>query len=61
MVWVIDASGVDEYLPVNPLMHFVGGNESGVWLPVIGTDEVNRRIWPSALIVRHGALLCNNH
>lgn len=47
MVWVVDVSGVDEYLPVYPLMHFVGRNESGVWLPVIGANEVNRWIWPA--------------
>ena len=56
MVWVIDASGVDEYLPVNPLMHFVGGNDSGVWLPAFGVDEVNWRIWPALVIVNHGLL-----
>lgn len=53
MVWVIDASGVDEYLPVNPLMHFIGGNESGVGLPVIGADEVNRRVWPTIVNILH--------
>jgi len=55
MIWVIDASGVDEYLPVNPLMHFVGGNDSGIWLPVIGPDEINRRIWPADIYAGHAS------
>nr|DAU39689.1 MAG TPA: hypothetical protein [Caudoviricetes sp.] len=37
-------------------MHFIGGNEPGVWLPVVGGDEVNWRIRPALVIVSHGLL-----
>lgn len=47
MVRVMDAAGIAEDLATYPLMHFIGGNEPGVWLPVVGGDEVNWRIWPS--------------
>lgn len=56
MIRVMDASGITDDLPVYPLMHFVGGDQFGVRLPVIGVDEVNWRIWPALVIVRHGLL-----
>nr|DAH56884.1 MAG TPA: hypothetical protein [Caudoviricetes sp.] len=37
-------------------MHFICGNEPGVWLPALGVDEVNWRIWPAFVIVSHGLL-----
>ena len=56
MVRVMDAAGIAEDLAVYPLMHFIGGNEPGVWLPTLGVDEVNWRIWPALVIVNHGLL-----
>lgn len=45
MVRVMDASGIAEDLPAYPLMHFSGGDQPGVWLPVVGVDEANWRKW----------------
>jgi hypothetical protein len=56
VVRVMDAAGIAEDLAVYPLMHFVGGDQPGVWLPVVGVDEVNWRIWPALVIVSHGLL-----
>ena len=58
MVRVMDAAGITEDLAAYPLMHFIGGNEPGVWLPVVGGDEVNWRVWPAIFIVNHGLLRC---
>ncbi|CAM4065699.1 Uncharacterised protein [Enterobacter cloacae] len=56
MVRVMDAAGITEDLAAYPLMHFIGGNEPGVWLPVVGGDEVNWRVRPALVIVSHGLL-----
>lgn len=53
MVRVANAAGITEDLAVYPLMHFVSGDQSGVWLPVVGGDKVNWRIWPVLVIVQH--------
>lgn len=44
MVRVMDAAGIAEDLAIYPLMHFVSGYQPGVWLPVVGGDEVNWRV-----------------
>ncbi|SAG83426.1 Uncharacterised protein [Enterobacter cloacae] len=54
----MDAAGIAQDLAIYPLMHFIGWDQSGVWLPVVGGDEVNWRVWPALVIVSHGLLRC---
>lgn len=45
VVRVMDASGIAEDLSAYPVMYFIGGDQSGVGLPVIGANEINWWVW----------------
>ena len=41
----MDASCITEDLSAYSVMHFIGGDQSGVGLPVIGANEINWWVW----------------
>lgn len=57
VVWVMDASAIAEDLMAYPVMHFIGGNQSGVGLPVIRANEINWWKWPALVFVHLGLIL----
>ena len=57
VVWVMDASAIAEDLMAYPVMHFIGGNQSGVGLPVIRANEINWCKWPALVFVHHELIL----
>lgn len=60
MVRVMDVAGIAEDLPIYPLTHFAGRNEAGVWLPVVGVDEVSWRVWPSIHDIKFPIIIKRN-
>ncbi|EOY2721025.1 hypothetical protein ACP3BO_001188 [Citrobacter freundii] len=53
----MDASAIAEDLMAYPVMHFIGGNQSGVGLPVIRANEINWWKWPALVFVHHELIL----
>lgn len=56
MVWIVDVAGIAEDLAIYPLVHFGSGDKSGIGMPVLRANEVNRWVWPALVIDRHALL-----
>lgn len=60
MVGVMDAAGIAQDLAIYALMHFVCGDQPGIWLPVVGVDEVSWRVWPSIHDIKFPIIIKRN-